>query len=451
MTFRTRLTLVSTAAVAVAVVLASAVIYVVSRGQLRGQVDDALKARLRAVAYSMIPGGVRIDFPDVPLGGAGGYAQIVSDDGRVFREEGSTLTLPHGGHAQAVATGDREDYFQDAVVSRTHVRILTAALRPGLAVQLARPLDEVDRALHRLRLILLLVAIVGVALAAGLGGVVARAALSPVRRLTDAAEHVTSTTDLTERIEIRGSDELSRLADRFNGMLAALDRSLSMQRQLVADASHELRTPLTSIRTNIEVLARATDMSEAERSQVLRDVVVQLEELSILIRDLMELSRGHEPNAQVEDVRLDEVVQRALDRAGKFARGVQFAARLEPTMVRGVPARLERAVGNLLDNAAKWSPPNGEVEVEVRGGEVTVRDHGAGIDQADLPFVFDRFYRAPAARGLPGSGLGLAIVRQVAEHHGGTVTAERAEGGGARFHLRLESVPVPVPSVESLR
>jgi two-component system, OmpR family, sensor histidine kinase MprB len=421
----------------------------VTRGQLRGQVDDALKVRLHAVAYSMIPGGVRIDFPDVPLGGAGGYAQIVREDGRVFSEEGSTLTLPHGNHAQAVASGERPNYFQDAVVSGTHVRILTAGLRPGLAVQLARPLDEVDRALHWLRLILLLVSIGGVALAAAMGAVVARAAVSPVRRLTDAAEHVTSTTDLTERIEVKGSDELSRLADRFNRMLAALDRSLATQRQLVADASHELRTPLTSIRTNIEVLARAKDMDEAERSELLSDVVAQIEELSVLIRDLMELSRGHERTAQVEDVRLDEVVQRALDRAGKFAPGVRFVGRLEPTIVRGVPARLERAVGNLLDNAAKWSPSNGEVDVDVRDGEVTVEDHGPGIDDADLPFVFDRFYRAAAARGLPGSGLGLAIVRQVAEHHGGTVTAERAEGGGARFHFRLD--PVPVPSVDSLR
>jgi two-component system, OmpR family, sensor histidine kinase MprB len=450
MTFRARLTLVSTAAVAVAVVLASAVIFVVARGQLRAQVDDALRVRLGAVSYKIIPQvGVRIDFPDVPLGGAGGFAQIVSDEGRVFREEGSTLALPIDDQVTSVAAGRIPTFFQDAVVSGTHVRILTARLQPGLAVQLARPLDEVDRSLHRLGLILLAVALAGVAVATAMGAVVARAAVSPVRRLTDAAEHVTSTTDLTERIEVKGSDELSRLADRFNRMLAALDRSLTTQRQLVADASHELRTPLTSIRTNIEVLARATNMSEGERSALLSDVVAQLEELSILISDLMELARGHEPILEAEQVRLDDVVQRAVDRASRYSPGVRFSVQLEPSMVRGVPGRLERAVGNLLDNAAKWSPPNGEVEVTVRDGEVTVRDHGPGIDEADLPFVFDRFYRAPAARGLPGSGLGLAIVRQVAEHHGGTVLAEPAEGGGARLRLRLE--PLPVPSVDSLR
>jgi two-component system, OmpR family, sensor histidine kinase MprB len=449
MTFRARLTLVSTAAVAVAVVLASGVIYVVARGQLRGQVDDALKARLHAVSYRVVPDGIQFRFPDLPLGAASGFAQLVDPSGRITLPQGETISLPVGHRVQQVASGNDRNFFEDATVSGTHVRVLTARLGPGLAVQLARPLDEVDRSLHRLRWILLVVALGGVALATGLGAVVARAAVSPVRRLTDAAEHVTSTTDLTERIEVKGSDELSRLADRFNGMLAALDRSLATQRQLVADASHELRTPLTSIRTNIEVLARAKDMGEGERSQLLRDVVAQLEELSILIRDLMELARGHEPILETEEVRLDEVVRRALDRAEKYAPSVRFLARLEPTMVRGVPGRLERAVGNLLDNAVKWSPPNGEVEVAVQSGEVTVRDHGPGIEEADIPFVFDRFYRAPAARGLPGSGLGLAIVRQVTEHHGGTVTAERADGGGARFRLRLE--PLPVTSVDSLR
>lgn len=447
MTFRTRLTLVSTAAVAVAVVLASAVIYVVARGQLRGQVDDSLKARLGAVSYRVIPGGVRIKFPDAPFGGAGGFVQIVNDEGRVFGEEGSTFALPAESRAKAVAAGRAEDFFEDVMMSGTHLRILTAGLQPGLAVQLARPLDEVDRTLHRLGLILLAVALGGIALATALGAVVARAAVSPVRRLTEAAEHVTSTTDLTERIEVKGSDELSRLADRFNRMLAALDRSLATQRQLVADASHELRTPLTSIRTNIEVLAKATDLPDGERAQLLRDVVGQLEELSVLVRDLVELARGHEPIEEAEEVRLDEVVQRAMDRAEKFAPGLRFVARIEPSLVRGVPGRLERAVGNLLDNAVKWSPANGEVEVGVREGEVIVRDHGPGIDEADLPFVFDRFYRAPSARGLPGSGLGLAIVRQVAEHHGGTVTAERADGGGARIRLCLQPLPVPSPDL----
>jgi two-component system sensor histidine kinase MprB len=214
------------------------------------------------------------------------------------------------------------------------------------------------------------------------------------------------------------------------------------QRQLVADASHELRTPLASIRTNIEVLSRGEGLDGGERRQLLDDVVGQLEELTVLVADLVELARGGEPSKVMEELRLDEVVDRAVAHARRRFPQVQFTSEVEPTVVRGVPSRLDRAVTNLLDNAAKWSPRDGRVEVALAGSELVVRDHGPGIDPADLPFVFDRFYRSPSARGLPGSGLGLAIVKQVAESHGGRVTAESAEGGGAQFRLRLPMLPV---------
>ncbi|MBA3728460.1 MAG: HAMP domain-containing histidine kinase, partial [Actinobacteria bacterium] len=200
---------------------------------------------------------------------------------------------------------------------------------------------------------------------------------------------------------------------------------------------HELRTPLTSLRTNIEVLARGVGLASDERERLLADVVSQLEELTLLVADVVELARGTEQNTEPEDLRLDEIVERAVQRARTHAPGVAFRTDLEPTLVRGVPSRLDRALGNLLDNAAKWSPPGGEVEVGVFAGQVVIRDHGPGIDAADLPFVFERFYRAPSARGMPGSGLGLAIVRQVAESHGGRVTVERAESGGTLFRLQL--------------
>jgi two-component system sensor histidine kinase MprB len=266
---------------------------------------------------------------------------------------------------------------------------------------------------------------------------VAQTALAPVRKLTDATEHVTSTGDLSGRIEARGTDELSRLAGSFNTMLEALEKSLQTQRRLVADASHELRTPLTSLRTNIEVLGRAREMGEAERRRLLDDVVTQLEELTVLVGDLVELARGNEPVFEVDEVRLDSLVDAAVGRAQKRFPEVEFTVTLEPCVVRGLPERLDRAVGNLLDNAAKWSPHGGEVEVGVRDGEIWVRDHGPGIDADDLPYLFDRFYRASSARGMPGSGLGLAIVRQVAESHGGSVSVENAEGGGARFRLEV--------------
>jgi len=439
-TFRARLTLVAAVAVAVAILLASSVIYLIVRGQLRGQVDAALRTRLRAVSYSVGPGTLRINFPDLPLGGASGYAQLVSARGSSARQEEARIELPVTDRVKAVAAGQAAPFFQDAEVAGLHVRILTARIGPGWAVELARPLDEVDRSLHRLGLVLVLVSLGGVALAGGLGWATARASVAPVRRLSAATEHVISTGDLTQRIDTGGSDELSRLAASFNTMLGVLEASLLTQRQLVADASHELRTPLTSIRTNIEVLSRSDRLSSQERHELLKDVIAQLEDLSVLVGDLMELARGSEPKPEPEEVQLDEVVQQAVDTARRRSPGVRFKVSVEPSTVRGVPSRLERGVGNLLDNAAKWSSPGQEVEVTVRDGELVVRDHGPGIDPADLPFVFDRFYRSPSARRLPGSGLGLAIVRQVAESHGGKVGAEPAPGGGALLRLSLPTV-----------
>jgi two-component system sensor histidine kinase MprB len=317
--------------------------------------------------------------------------------------------------------------------------VLVLPYGQGYAVQLARSLEEVDSALRTISRWLIALALVGIGLAAALGLLVARAVLAPVQRLTRAAEDVSQTGDLSQRIDAGGKDELSRLASTFNTMLGALEDSARSQRQLVSDASHELRTPLTSLRTNIEVLARDQALPEGEREQLLRDVTEQLTEMTALVAELMELARGDQAPAEPEDVRLDLATAGAIERTRRNRPGVTFKSDLEESMVRGVPSTIERAISNLLDNAAKWSPPDGEVEVTVRDGELTVRDHGPGIDSDDLPFVFDRFYRATSARGLPGSGLGLAIVRQVAEAHGGTVTAEAAEGGGTRMTLSLRA------------
>jgi two-component system sensor histidine kinase MprB len=338
---------------------------------------------------------------------------------------------------KSVAQDGSRSFFVDANVNHTHVRMLTFPYAPGFAVQIARPLTEVDHSLGRIENYLILIAGGGVAIAAALGLAVSRAALAPVRRLTAAAENVTETGDLSERIEVGGRDELSRLAGSFNAMLGALEESSRAQRQLVADASHELRTPLTSLRTNIEVLASERKLPAGERQRLLTDVVDQLSEMTTLISELIELARGAQQTDEPEDVRLDLIAADAVGRSRRNRPAVTFKTDLHESVVQGIPSTIERAVANLLDNAAKWSPPGGEVEVAVRDGRVVVRDHGPGIDEADLPYVFDRFYRASAARGLPGSGLGLAIVRQVAETHGGSVVAERAEGGGTRMTLSL--------------
>jgi two-component system sensor histidine kinase MprB len=436
--FGRRITVLAAAAVAVAIALASVAVWLLVRNELRGGIDSALEERAAVVQVRAGPGGLAFSVPAPPFGGARGYVQVVPSDGPVERLPGERQLLPFA-EARDVAAGRRESFFGDTHLSGTHLRVFTTQIAPGLAVVIARPLDEVDRTLNRLGIALVVVALLGVGLASALGTLVARGVLAPVRRLTEAVEHVRRTHDLSRRIATPGEDELSRLGQSFDEMLEELDESLRSQRRLVADASHELRTPLTSVRTNIEVLLRTSELEPSRRERLGRDVMTQLEELTQIVNDVVDLSRGEDPDEPAVEVDLHELVADRVERASRASPHVRFAAQLEPSSVRGVPSRIERAVDNLLDNAAKWSPPGGVVEVEVRNAEVSVRDHGPGIAEADVPRVFDRFYRAPEARSRPGSGLGLAIVRDVAAAHGGMVSAEAASGGGARLRLKLSA------------
>ncbi|MGN6132006.1 MAG: HAMP domain-containing sensor histidine kinase, partial [Nocardioidaceae bacterium] len=292
---------------------------------------------------------------------------------------------------------------------------------------------------------LLIFGAAGVITAAMAGWAVAHNGLRPVRRLTAAAEEIARTEKL-EPIEVEGNDEIARLARAFNAMLAALAASRDRQRQLVADAGHELRTPLTSLRTNLDLLGQADargGLSEEARAELMDDVRFQIEELTTLIGDLTELAREDGPQADEELVDLAEVLQRALERVRRRAPNLEFDVRAEPWWVTGEPSALERAATNLLDNAAKWSPPLGTVTVRLTQGTLLVDDQGRGIAEEDLPHVFDRFYRSPEARTMPGSGLGLAIVRQVAQRHGGTVRAGRSRDGGASFSMHIPGSDVP--------
>lgn len=445
MTLRTRLVLVATAAVAVAVVLASAIVYFLVSNELRGQIDRGL--RQQAIQIPRLPGtGLQnliapkqyaIHVRGDPFGG---LFQFVDSDGNTYRpEEFNSLPplLPGVSVAQQVANGRHAQFFSEAHLAGEHVRILTTQVRPGIALEVASRLTDVDHELAKIRLWLILVAVGGVGLASIAGFLVARASLKPVRDLSEAAERVRATRDLTQRIRVEGNDELSRLALTFNAMLESLDDAAKRQQQLVQDASHELRTPLTSLRTNIEVLARGDALPPEDRDQLLADVVAQLGEMTALISELTELARGEDQASLLEDVHLDLVTEDAIRRAARNHPDVPIEADLAPSSMTGSPANLERAIANLLDNAAKWSPPGSPVEVRLVDGELTVRDHGPGIGEADLPHVFERFYRATSARSMPGSGLGLAIVKQVAEAHGGTITAEPAPGGGTLMRLRL--------------
>jgi two-component system sensor histidine kinase MprB len=453
--FRLRQTLATALAVAAAVVVASALVYVLVRGQLRGQVDDALRERAAFVTHE--PLGVQTDprtgelllrvpgrGPGLEPGGV--FVQAVNTEGDIARSDPDQVAFPVSEETLAAARGEREQFFSDATVDGTHVRMLTLPLGQGFALQLVRPLEEVDQTLHQIGLVMIFIALGGIGVAAVLGALVAKTALAPVRRLTREAEVVSETQDLGHRIDVRGDDELARLGTSFNTMLAALEESQRAQRQLVADASHELRTPLTSLRTNIEVLARKSDLPEEQREALLHDLVGQLEEMSLLVTNLVELASERPPDLEQTEIQLDVLTEEAVDRARRLAPQLVFRTDLHESIVRGVPSRLERAITNLLDNAVKWSPPGGEIEVGVTDHEVTVRDHGPGIDESDLPFVFDRFYRAPAARSMPGFGLGLALVRQVAEEHGATVTIERPDGGGTLVRLKLPGVEAIAPA-----
>ena len=289
-----------------------------------------------------------------------------------------------------------------------------------------------------------------VSLAALLGALVARAALAPIGRFTRRTEAIAARPDLSERIEVEGRDELARLAASFNATLDALQGAVDSQRRLVADASHELRTPIASLRANFETLRESERLPPAEREALRADIVEELDELTALVADVVELARGARPEESLDDVRLDTLVDQLVERARRRGdRRLVYATSLQPTLIRAAPDRIARAVSNLLDNARKWSPPGGEVEVELQGGTLTMRDQGPGFAEQDLPRVFERFYRSDEARGTQGSGLGLAIVKQAAETHGGAVEAANAPGGGAlvrvSFGPPLDPAEAPPP------
>lgn len=439
LSLRLRLILAASTAVAIAVLVVAVGAFITVRHELRYQVDVSLVRngdavhRLRGVPLVAIEGRFRV------------VSQFLGPDGQVVVSDGEGL--PVTGGDRAVAEGRAERHLHDARVNDQHFRVLTVALEDGGAAQLTAPLDAVDATLSRLVVLLAFLVLGGVALAAALGTIVARAALVPVERLTGAAERVAATMELSAPIEVHGADEVARLGQALNALLATVDQSQRAQRRLVADASHELRTPLTSLRTNLELLARSPNVPHEERQAILSEMVAQAVELSSLVGQLVDLEREPLTSEAPAEVSLDDVVAAALDRARLHAPALRFTADLEPTSVMGQAGVLERAVANLLDNAAKWSPPGGEIEVHLVNGTLSVRDHGPGVDPADTPHVFERFYRSARARALPGSGLGLSIVRQAAEDHGGQAWIVPAAGGGTVACLRIPTIdPEPPPA-----
>ncbi|MDP9237727.1 MAG: HAMP domain-containing histidine kinase [Chloroflexota bacterium] len=463
MTLRAQLTLLSALSVAAAVIVVSLVAYFATRDRLLSAVDDTLHTRAQAAADA--PGLPRRGPGDNGAGGPPARDPFTENDTlfQVIDRTGAIVAAPDTQDARIPVTSADIAIANSGHGSTTHdataqgglrLRVLTTAGSSGEAVQVARPLSEVDSSLSGLRNILFVVSGAGVAVSAVLGLLVARRALRPVAELTDAAEHVAATQELDASIEVRGRDEIARLARSFNQMLEALLESKRQQHQLVSDASHELRTPLTSLRTNVEVLAGGGALPEHERRELLRDVTFELEELTKLVGELVELASEKRPDAQAfEDIRLDELAAGVVDRAARRS-GMRINLTAQPTLVAGDAGLLERSASNLIDNARKWSPPGARIEVSVAAGVFSVRDSGPGIDERDREHVFDRFYRADAARSKPGSGLGLAIVKQIVEAHGGTAWVQAAPSGGtiASFHLpeiAMETEPASPPATVS--
>ncbi|HEX3693715.1 MAG TPA: HAMP domain-containing sensor histidine kinase [Solirubrobacteraceae bacterium] len=503
MSLRARIAAVSSVAVAVAVLVAAIAVYIAVRSDLRGELDRTLSQR--AAAFTQPPPGAggghgtaftppqrgdgdarsagRDRFPSgfpsqvqpLPLGAPSGYVQFVSPTGSIHVPAGqgtsSAITLTPMDRSIARSGSGRG--FADRQIGGTSVRVLTVGTGPMGAVMVARPLSELQRELHRVLLILALVGVCGIAIAAALGALVARAALAPIERFTRRTETLVpvgspyrdghwqaATLETSRRLPEQGRDELARLARSFNATLAALELSVAAQRNLVADASHELRTPIASLRANIQVLAEADRLPISDQEALRADIVGELDELTRLVGDVVELARGNDGNAPRTEAGLDELVAAAVARARRRG-SVPFELDLEPTTIVADAAGVDRAIANLLENARKWSgdargaQPDREgdgtptVEVSLRGGVLSVRDHGPGFREQDLPHVFERFYRADTARSKPGSGLGLAIVRQTAEAHGGWVTAENAPGGGALLRVSFGATLAPAAAVES--
>ena len=447
MSLRRRIAGAAALAVAAVAVMLAAVGYLSARSHLVGQVQQELRGR--AAPYLMphgpghhgIGGGPPGGEPsqtdnglpaNPPLGGAPGYFQFVFPDGHVVAGNGGTPKLPVDAQVREIAKQGRGSFDSSATVDGTHVEVLTVGDPfDHKAVQVALPLTSVDSVLHGLLVTYLILVGAGILLAALLGALIARTALAPIRRFTEQTEQVTSALDRPRRLEETGGEEMERLAASFNQTLDALERSVQAQRHLIADASHELRTPMAALRSNIQIFLDAERLDEHERRELQESIVAELDELTQLVSDVLELARGSAASEHTEPIELDAVVRDAVARAQRRAAQVSFEVDVEPTVIVNSPDRVSRAVTNVIDNARKWSPSEGTIEVRLRDGTLTVRDHGPGFKEQDIDHVFDRFYRAEQARRMPGSGLGLAIVKQAAEAHGGSVEAANAAEGGA--------------------
>jgi two-component system, OmpR family, sensor histidine kinase MprB len=438
-----RVAYLTTVAVALAVAVTSAAGYLTLRISLYNALDADMVQNATSLAAVPVAQDIRT------LGGlteralrAGNISvAAIRSDGAIYNVPDERDHLVLGAEELAIAR------LQSGYSARSGVttggqeyRIVAVPITDlgNYALVLGRPLQQTDDILSSLWLVLIIFGVAGVIIAAVAGAYVARSSLRPVRELSAAVEHVTVTKELTP-ITINATGDIAVLAESFNQMLRSLASSQERQAQLIADAGHELRTPLTSLRTNIELLAADASsgmLKQQDRIDILADVKAQLVEFTDLIGDLVQLARD-ETAATPEALDFRNVVNAALDRVRLRAHGLHFDVELNPFYVVGDSDSLERAITNLLDNAVKWSPPGGVIRVQLEGDRLRVADQGPGISEADLPFIFDRFYRGDSARQTPGTGLGLSIVAQTISRHGGWIKPGRSAQGGAEFTIQL--------------
>jgi two-component system sensor histidine kinase MprB len=452
MSMAARISLLAACAVGLSVSVASLAAYITLSDQMHASLDRSLLDR--ATAASTMPSVTQATLSGVTsdlLGAADLRIYLITSTGKVLPPQHANLITPVTRAERRVADGTVPSTLRTINLSGYDARAATVPLSPGVALMFVQSTEPIERTLNRMGLVLLFVGLGGIVAAALTGLAVARSALRPVRRLSAAAEHIARTEEL-EPIPVTGDDELASLARSFNDMLAALAASRDRQRRLVADAGHELRTPLTSLRTNLELLAQADrrgGLTPQQRNEIFHDVTAQVEELSTLVGDLVELARDEPLERTPEPVDLADIVSHAANRVRRRAASVAFDVDISPWWVLGEAQILERAVTNLLDNAAKWSPAGSTVRVCLRDGALSVADEGPGVSERDLPMIFERFYRAPDARTMPGSGLGLSIVRQAAERHGGTATVTNQQPHGAVFTLSLPGSRESAPTAPS--
>jgi two-component system sensor histidine kinase MprB len=444
MTLRARLSVFVAVAVGLAVAVVALAAYRSTRDESLAEIDRFLRGRAPLAVLVESPPGAHLPGSARGSGSGGNASGVVGDDvaaqilfvdGTVAVLGSGDLVLPVTAQDLAVVAGGIGDVMRTTSVDGVPYRMLTRRLGPTAALQVARDLTETAAILQGLRNRLLLIGLTGALLAGITGWFLAGRAVRPVRELTAAAEVVATTGALDAAIPVQRSDEIGRLATAFNEMLARLETSRVAQQRLVTDASHELRTPLTSLRTNIELLARGT-VPEAERAEMLSDLTAEVVELGALVGELVDLATIGRAEEERVATDLGAIVADAVSRAGRRAsQSIETASVSLVAPVR--PGAVGRAVSNLLDNAVKWSPSDGVITVTLDAGGITVADRGPGIDDDDLPFVFQRFYRSTAARALPGSGLGLAIVAAVADDHGWAPFARNRRGGGAEVGVRF--------------